>query len=349
MPSLPVATVSLLDRLDAATESGDVDPHQLADAVGLTVARLRAALARPALLTADQVSSVARALGLDIGALRALRRVAAADDTVPAPHPMGRAPAVASADPPSLRALLEATVSAIAGDDPGAAALRRGVLDVAVAAAREARRVLPPSIYELRARLARGDFVAPPLSAERPDEDGTVLVEQAAVVVRTLQRAAPRYDGLFAPLDDAAANSMLRAYGVAVHALDGVPPATRAVLTPPLFGRHRLLHAAGVTADQRRLVTRVALAHLAAGHIGEREPLSVPTPAPLARLADLVALADLIPFWQLSEARRKGRLGWRALAALAEREAAALAGDWEPERSADRGELRVALFRRQAL
>ncbi len=353
------AAPSLLDRLDAAAESGDVDARQLADAIGLTVAGLRTALARPALLAAEHAPVVAAALGLDANAVRALRRAGAS--AAPAP---GEAPALAApgGPPPTLVALLEGSLRAVAGDDATAAALRRAVLDVAAAAAREAGRVLPPGAHELRAREARGEFArapAPP-DAGRAGEAGgdagardhpgdAALVAAAAALVGELQAAAPRYDGLFAPLDDAGVDDLLRRHGIAVHAVDGLPGATRTVLTPPIFGRHRLLRPAGATADQRRLTARVALAHLLAGHAGEDAPLPSPAPNDDARLAELVALADLVPFWQVSDARRRGRLGWRALVDDAARHAATLAGDWDGERAADRGALRVALFRTHAL
>ncbi len=351
--SFPAAP-SLVERLDAAAELGDLDARQLADALGLTVAGLRAALARPALLAAEHVPVLAAALGLDAGTVRALRRTSAAG-AAGGPSP---ARTESAADPaPTVVALLEATMRAVAGDDATAAALRRAVLDVAAAAAREGGRVLPPGAHDLRARAARGEFDRP-IAVGAPDvpsdvpahaTDDAALVAHAAELVRELQTAAPRYDGLFAPLDDAGADDLLRRHGVAVHAVPGVPAGTRMMLTPPLVGRHRLLRAGGATEDQRRLTTRVALAHLLAGHAGEGAPLPSPAPDAPARLADLVALADLVPFWQLSDARRRGRLGWHALAADAARHGAAIAGDWDAARAADRGALRVALFRAHAL
>jgi hypothetical protein len=121
------------------------------------------------------------------------------------------------------------------------------------------------------------------------------------------------------------------------------------VLTPPLLGRRRLVFAASATPDQRRLVVRAALAASAAGHAGDDQPLASPAPDGLARVADVVALADLVPFWQVADLRRRGRLGWRALAEHVAALAAAMAGDWDAARSADRGALRVALFRTHQL
>jgi hypothetical protein len=85
------------------------------------------------------------------------------------------------------------------------------------------------------------------------------------------------------------------------------------------------------------------------GDAGAGGALASPAPPALARLADTVALADLVPFWQVGDLRRRGRLGWRALAEHVGASAAHLAGDWEPARAADRGALRAALYRAHGL
>ena len=74
-------------------------------------------------------------------------------------------------------------------------------------------------------------------------------------------------------------------------------------------------------------------------------PLPLPAPPDAERLADLFALADLVPFWQIDDWRRQGRLGWRAVAAAAARTASALAGDWADERASHGATLRVRLYR----
>jgi hypothetical protein len=165
-------------------------------------------------------------------------------------------------------------------------------------------------------------------------------------VVRELQRTAPGYDDLFAPLHDDALADLLARHALAVHLAPGVPAGTRFVLTPPLLGRRRLVLSAGATADQRRLAVRTALAHCAAGDGGV-----IPSPAPeaAAGVADAAALADLVPFWQVADLRRRGRMGWRAIAAEVARAARAIAGDWPEWRAAARAELRTALFRHHGL
>lgn len=352
------APLPLVARLDAAEDAGDVDARQLADLLGVTVGGLRAALARPAALTAEQTAAVARALGVDAAAMRALRRAPAGAADV-ADAVSGTPNGNAGAAPRSTLDVLEAVLGAVRGDTDGLR-LRAAVLDVAGTAARAAARPLPPGAHALRARLARADAGAPPVAADdaplaappaaapAPGDDAP-LIAAAAALVRELQRAAPGYDGLFAPLHDDALADLLRRHAVALHEAPGVAAGMRTVLTPALYGRHRLVVPAAATADQRRLAARAALAHLLAGHAGDAAVLPSPVPEPLARLADLVALADLVPFWQLADARRRGRLGWRALAGHAAELAAAIASDWPPERVADRGLLRVALFRAHQL
>jgi hypothetical protein len=66
-------------------------------------------------------------------------------------------------------------------------------------------------------------------------------------------------------------------------------------------------------------------------------------------VADAAALADLVPFWQVADLRRRGRMGWRAIAAEVARAARAIAGDWAEGRAAACAELRTALFRHHGL
>jgi len=357
----------LVARLAAAADAGAVDVRQLADQLGFTAAALQQALARPATLDAEQAGVVAHALGVDQATMRALRRAPAAhgvsdhgvsDDAAGTITDVTSAPRGHAGTPPGPRStleLLDAVLHAVCGDADGRA-LRAAVLDAAERAARDAGRPLPPGAHALRARLTRdpvggaAQHVDTPDHALAPDTaDDAGLVAAAAALVRDIQQSAPGYDALFAPLHDDALADLLRRHAVAVQAAGGPRAGTRLVLTPALFGRHRLIVPAAATSDQRRLMARAALAHLLAGHVDDATPLPSPAPPLLARLADLVALADLVPFWQLADARRRGRLGWRALAAHVAELAAGLAGDWGTGRCADRGALRVALFRAHQL
>lgn len=347
----------LLQLLDLAAESGEVDERQLADTLGLTPGALRRALAEPAGLNAEHALLVGGALGVDAGVIRTLRRRAGArgvaETALPAPAPDSPA-APASGTVALLAGVIDSVV-----DDAAGRALRLAVLDVAASAARAAGRALPPAAHELRARVVRAPLgSAGPGVTDAPDgpdaagagavPDVSCLTEVVAVV-EELQRVEPGYDGLFAPVADDAVDAMLRRFGVGVHLVADLPAGTRFVLTPPLFGRLRLLRSATASADQRRIVARAALAHVVAGHVRDDVASGSPPPAHAAAVADGVALADLVPFWQLADLRRKGRLGWQGLREHVGAIAMGLARDWDEARAMRRGEERVALFRERAV
>ncbi|HZF68522.1 MAG TPA: hypothetical protein VEZ47_10825, partial [Gemmatirosa sp.] len=67
-------TPPLVALLDAASEAGEVDARQLADALGLAPAALRRALAAPGALPREQLEVVARTLRVDRALLRTLGR-----------------------------------------------------------------------------------------------------------------------------------------------------------------------------------------------------------------------------------------------------------------------------------
>jgi hypothetical protein len=178
--------------------------------------------------------------------------------------------------------------------------------------------------------------------------DAERAVDEAARVIAALQQAGAGWDDLFAPVHDDAVAELLRRHTLAVH--EAPLGATAAcVVAPPLYGRGVVVLSAGAGPEQRRLALRVALAHAAAGHVREERPLPFPAPPHEARVAALVALADLVPFWQLAHARGPARMGWARVAEDVARQAAALAGDWPWAWAAEVAALRVALYRRAGL
>ena len=97
------------------------------------------------------------------------------------------------------------------------------------------------------------------------------------------------------------------------------------------------------------MALRRALAHVLMGHVGEHTPLPFPAPPAVARAADVFALADLVPFWQLHDWRRQGRLGWSSVVTHTARVAMALTQDWHAERAEHAARLRVRLYRENGL
>lgn len=192
---------------------------------------------------------------------------------------------------------------------------------------------------------ARGDAIRSPAARDRARRAADApLVDATATLVRILQHGASGWDDLFAPLHDDAIAALLPRHTLVVHAVPA-PPTERAVLLPPLVGRHLLVLSEAASVDARRLAVRRALAHLAAGHLDEARPLPEPAPPAWQALADGAALADLLPFWQLADLRRRGRMGWSALEAWVAGAVRALAPAWEAGRVADAARRRVALWR----
>ncbi|MDF1505696.1 hypothetical protein, partial [Roseisolibacter sp. H3M3-2] len=178
--------------------------------------------------------------------------------------------------------------------------------------------------------------------------DAERAVDEAARVVAALQAAGAGWDDLFAPVHDDAVAALLRRHVLAIH--EAPLGATAAcVVTPPLYGRGIVVLSSQAGPDQRRVALRAALAHASAGHVREEAPLAAPAPTHEARVGALVAVADLVPFWQVAHARGRARLGWARIAEDVARQAAALAGDWPWAWTTEIAALRVALYRRAGL
>ena len=286
---------------------------------------------------------------------RAARPALADDAPPPTDEPWVDDVEPTAATPSPLAELVERTLAAVS-DDAHGRRVRLAMLTTIQTAAAEAGRTLPPEVHALRTRVLRGTlpwigaggvFVDPADAAA--DHALLDAVGQALAAVQAVQRPEDGggYDGLFAPLHDDGLDALLRRSTIAARAA-ALGATSECVVTPPLFGRYLALCSADATPDQRRVALRRGLAHVLLGHVGELAPLSLPAPAPVARTADVFALADLVPFWQVHEWRR-ARLGWRATMREAARAAAALAPDWDAARTDDAGRLRVLLYRERKL
>jgi hypothetical protein len=178
-------------------------------------------------------------------------------------------------------------------------------------------------------------------------EDDDVL-QAVAGAVRQLQRMGIGYDDLFSPLPDETLDAALRRLTIRAsgHALG---TETLEVVTPPLYGRYLLLWSSDVDADRRRFALRHGMGHVAAGHVTAPRFLTADGDwmSPDERVADLFALADLVPFHHVAALRRGN--SWRVVRA----EVAALVRmhtlAWPDERVDDRASMRVALYRQLSL
>ncbi len=180
-----------------------------------------------------------------------------------------------------------------------------------------------------------------------PDEDG-VLAGTAAAIAQLRSMGVP-YADVFSPLHDDALAAALRRLTVRTH---GESLGTRDVemVAPPLYGRYLLVYSTDVGADQRRFALRHGMAHVAAGHVRPTAFLtSRADPAdPAERVADLFALADLVPFWEIGDLRRS-HASWSAVRAYIGRALAHFTVRWTTERIIDRAATRVALYRELGL
>lgn len=176
------------------------------------------------------------------------------------------------------------------------------------------------------------------------DED---VLRAVADAVRQLQRLGIGYDDLFSPLADEDLHDALRRLTIRAsgHPLGTGADAPLELVTPPLYGRYLLLWSTDVDADRRRFALRHGMGHVAAGHVTTPRFLTADGDwmTPAERVADLFALADLVPFHHLAALKRGN--SWRVV----RDEVAALVRmhtlDWPGERVRDRTVMRVALYR----
>jgi hypothetical protein len=180
------------------------------------------------------------------------------------------------------------------------------------------------------------------------DED---VLRAVADAVRQLQRLGIGYDDLFSPLTDESLHDALRRLTIRAsgHRLGTGTDAPLELVTPPLYGRYLLLWSTDVDADRRRFALRHGMGHVVAGHVTTPRFLTAggEWTTPAERVADLFALADLVPFHHVGALRRGG--SWKAVRG----EVSALARlhtlDWPRERVDDRAAMRVALYRELGL
>lgn len=175
-------------------------------------------------------------------------------------------------------------------------------------------------------------------------EDALVL-DATASTVAAARRFLPWYAGDFSPVHaDQLAHLLKRA---TCHLL--VRPFHSDALAftlPPIRGAYILAVNRDASPADRVFAIRHELGHVLAGHVEEPTFLSEDDyRSRQERVADLFALADLVPGWSLGMMRRR-RAGWRRILAEIRREIdAGIAKSWPEERTQDRARLRLALYR----
>lgn len=172
----------------------------------------------------------------------------------------------------------------------------------------------------------------------------TAAVAGAARLVRGARETAAGYAGEGAPAGAAELDALLRRAGCHVEIFSFRSDAVAMVL-PRCGGAYPLLLDRGADAAERALALRHELAHVLAGDAdGALFLLDEGYMSPAERVADLFALADLVPGWWLEGLRAAGE-PWRAVAAEAAAAMADFGARWPPARTRDRAVLRLRLFK----
>lgn len=179
--------------------------------------------------------------------------------------------------------------------------------------------------------------------------DDLAVVGSVAAAIERLHRMQIGYAHLFSPLHDEGLAQAMRRLTISVR---GAPIGTRdlEVVTPPIYGRYHLLYSTDVPVTCRRFAKRHGMGHVIGGHVTEVSYLSSRNDFMTyeERSADLFALADLFPAWQIEELRR-ARVGWRAVAHAISRAIRRFTLEWPEQRVGDRAALRIALYRLKGL
>src|SRR5690606_10874752 len=171
------------------------------------------------------------------------------------------------------------------------------------------------------------------------------LIREAARLVRNVQRYHPRYAAGAIPMSTSEFAALLRRATCEVYFLEP-RPGVRAITIPPIAGRCHIGVKRDLSQDERAFALRHELAHVLAGDADE--PVAMVHRGYLTyaeRLADLFALADLVPTSYL-RSLRSIPLRWNEIREdLAQMIREQWGADWPEARIDDRAALRLRLFR----
>jgi len=177
------------------------------------------------------------------------------------------------------------------------------------------------------------------------ESSDTALIRNVVELVRSAQRIEPRYGHGPIPASTAEISNLLRRATCRVYFVRGATGA-KAMALVPIAGYYRIGIRADLSVEERRFAIRHELGHILNGDaddwitLADRGYLTWEE-----RVADLFALADLIP-GRLIETLRRARLSWRDIGAEIEAEIRERWGpDWPWARVDDRARLRLRLYR----
>jgi len=179
------------------------------------------------------------------------------------------------------------------------------------------------------------------MSYELDDE----LVLGATIrIIEAARQLVPFYAGTFSPMHTAHVSELLKRstcfLSIRPFRSDAV-----AFTLPPIRGRYIIAVNRDARRTDRQFAIRHEVAHVLAGDVeeaiflSERGYQSHPE-----RVADLFALADLVPGWFIDQLR-SGQMSWGAILAEVRGAIRAYAEEWPCDRLEDRARLRLRLYR----
>ena len=182
-----------------------------------------------------------------------------------------------------------------------------------------------------------------PLSGPMSEDDDAYVLSAALRVIRNAQLIEPGYAGPFSPVRTDQLSGLLARTGCHVEVF-AFQSATVAMTLPRCAGVYPILLNRGAERTDRVFALRHELAHVLAGDVETALYLSDEGfMSAEERVADLFALADLVPGWWIdwvSGDAPQGELGEEVAQAIAE-----FAEGWTGERAIDRARLRLRLYR----
>jgi len=176
------------------------------------------------------------------------------------------------------------------------------------------------------------------------DSEDVVVLGAARRLVEQARGVVGAYAGPLAPVRIDQVTELLRAAGCHVETFH-FQSDTVAMVLPRCEGVYPILINRAAEHTERVFALRHELAHVLAGDVDE--PVFLANEGYMAaeeRVADLFALADLVPAWWIGEIRRGGT-PWREVKRQIALAVAEYAETWPPQRFGDRAELRLRLYR----
>ncbi|MET0399794.1 MAG: hypothetical protein ABW277_23605 [Longimicrobiaceae bacterium] len=174
------------------------------------------------------------------------------------------------------------------------------------------------------------------------------ILSAAARLVEDARGMVADYAGHYAPLRTDQLSALLRGAGCHVEVFP-FQSDTIAMTLPRCADAYPVLVNRSAERTDRLFAFRHEIAHVLAGdvegavYLSDEGYMAMPE-----RIADLFALADLVPGWWIADVR-KGQTPWRRVKAEIALAVAEYAEAWPPDRLVDRVVLRLKLFRERGV